>query len=315
MPLTGKYLKYSPKITLEIFTLIWDKLSEAYESHSNGVEVEYNHAFKKNNGFLRLINHSSKFGVYYSKEHLIETTVQEILGYDPFVKEDFVLPEKWCIKHTNNKELHKFFEEYNHGGYNNSSTNFLHYPRYDGSKCLSPIIKFGYTEITFEQFKKYVLKESVEKPKQQLAVFPSEGFCKTDSVELRGYLKNKFPNYTQKNWDKKYTIIAWNSVGYWWCEERSGKPEYTLEQLKPFFNVKEEIISEYVECIENVTKNPVGIELGKIYKVLSKVQCNCKTNSDIYLLDCKGAPNKTCWDCNKKLPDNAYMASRFKPST
>ena len=28
MPLTGKYLKYSPEITLEIFTLIWDKLVE-----------------------------------------------------------------------------------------------------------------------------------------------------------------------------------------------------------------------------------------------------------------------------------------------
>lgn len=47
MPLKGKYLKYSPEITLEIFTLVWNKLSEAYEPHSNGVEVEYNHAFKK----------------------------------------------------------------------------------------------------------------------------------------------------------------------------------------------------------------------------------------------------------------------------
>ena len=95
MPLTGKYLKYSPEITLEIFTLIWDKLSETYKPHSNGVEVEYNHAFKKNNGFLKLIDNNSSFGVYYSKENLIETTVQEILGYDPFVKNDFVLPEKW----------------------------------------------------------------------------------------------------------------------------------------------------------------------------------------------------------------------------
>ena len=90
MPLTGKYLKYSPEITLEVFTLIWDKLSKIYQSHSNGVKLEYNY-FKKNNGFLRLIDNNSSFGVYYSKEHLIETTVQEILGYDPFVK-DFILP-------------------------------------------------------------------------------------------------------------------------------------------------------------------------------------------------------------------------------
>lgn len=43
MSLTGKYLKYSPEITLEIFTLVWDKLIElGFKPKNNNINSEFN---------------------------------------------------------------------------------------------------------------------------------------------------------------------------------------------------------------------------------------------------------------------------------
>ncbi len=66
-------------------------------------------------------------------------------------KEEFVLPEKWCIKldSDNYKTLNPFYIEAK--GYHHS--NKIRYNNW------SDKIEIGYTEITLEQFKKYVLKE------------------------------------------------------------------------------------------------------------------------------------------------------------
>lgn len=74
------------------------------------------------------------------------------------IVEDFVLPEKWCIKDV--KEVKEFFENYNHGGYTCSNNAYLHYPRIV-DRCYFKEIQKDYTEITLEQFKKYVLNEKV----------------------------------------------------------------------------------------------------------------------------------------------------------
>ena len=98
MPLTKKYLKYSPEITLEIFTLVWNKLIERGFNAQQGnyfLSEEYN-CFSCKFQILKL-NSEEKFGAYSSKYLELETTVQKILGYDPFVKDNFVLPEKWYI--------------------------------------------------------------------------------------------------------------------------------------------------------------------------------------------------------------------------
>lgn len=295
MPLTGKYLKYSPEITLEIFTLVWNKLIE------NGCKFDYSkeiifERFKFTERKLRKQPDGDYVYPLRGDNGCKETTVQEILGYDPFVKEEFVLPKKWFVKH--NKIIGKWFDnKLSTYCYENSNFNYLYYPAHNDSHIFDTVLE-DYTEITFEQFKKYVLKESVEKPKQQLTVFPSEGFCKADSVELRSYLKNKFPNCTQKNWNKKHTITAWNSTGYWWCEEKSGKPEYSLEQLKPFFNIEipKESILEYVECIEGYSDQ---FTKGKIYKISTTFTNDYHYHTEI---DDRGLPNG--WSKNK-----------FKPST
>lgn len=84
------------------------------------------------------------------------------LYVEPKVKakivDDFVLPEKWCIKDV--KEVKHFFENYNYGNYSCRNIAYLHYPKIK-DYCYFETIQKDYTEITLEQFKKYVLNEKV----------------------------------------------------------------------------------------------------------------------------------------------------------
>lgn len=74
------------------------------------------------------------------------------------IVDDFVLPEKWCIKDV--KEVKEFFENYNYGNYSCRNIAYLHYPKIR-DYCYFETIQKDYTEITLEQFKKYVLNEKV----------------------------------------------------------------------------------------------------------------------------------------------------------
>ena len=161
MPLTNKYLRYSPEITLEIFTLVWDKLIKTglKGSHSESVAKKYSN-FKSLYSYLELSSDLSCFECYEECSEKLETTVQEILGYNPFVKDDFVLPEKWCIKTPRFSNAPKEIiswrvDTLQKGNWCNSgylSNTGYHYDE----------IKPDYTEITFDQFKKYVLKEDFD---------------------------------------------------------------------------------------------------------------------------------------------------------
>ena len=86
------------------------------------------------------------------------------------LEKEFVLPEKWCINKLANLEIigewfnknsdvpaeHRSFVDYC-TDLNNFP--YLHYPKYSLGSCVSKEVQKGYTEITFEQFKKYVMKE------------------------------------------------------------------------------------------------------------------------------------------------------------
>ena len=84
-----KYLKYSPEITFDIFKLVWDKLiGLRYLSH-NSISIEDRYEeFKGKYPYFR--EHSYRpleFNCYAETKDFKETTVQEILGYNPFIKE------------------------------------------------------------------------------------------------------------------------------------------------------------------------------------------------------------------------------------
>ena len=84
-----KYLKYEPKITLEIFTLVWNRLIElGYKSFYDITVKERYNEFKERSGyFMTTEAHPNLFNCYNFADTYTKTTVEEILGYNPFIKE------------------------------------------------------------------------------------------------------------------------------------------------------------------------------------------------------------------------------------
>lgn len=70
----------------------------------------------------------------------------------------FVLPKKYCVRHYKAVVNHIFKLENITCGFSENLNLFSHFPKSNDKYCFRDIQK-GYTEITIEQFKKYVLKE------------------------------------------------------------------------------------------------------------------------------------------------------------
>lgn len=67
------------------------------------------------------------------------------------------LPEKWCIRLAKREDWKNIFSKYEvfRRNYNGNSPNSY----YSDSECSHDLIAKGYTEITIDQFKQWVLKE------------------------------------------------------------------------------------------------------------------------------------------------------------
>jgi len=85
--------------------------------------------------------------------------------------DEFVLPEKWAVKRTKeaSSKVNEWLTKGTTVSYFSCDDEYAHYPNYQtnsgfyGGKHIKPSIQEGYTEITFEQFKEYVLKENTMK--------------------------------------------------------------------------------------------------------------------------------------------------------
>ena len=241
MPLQNKFLRYSPEITLEIFTLVYNKLIEngINPSHKESITTKYDN-FSGTENYLQLDGNGDYFECYEEDYGLIETTVQEILGYDPFVKDEFVLPEKWCIKIQTNG-FPKEVAQWRKSSWSNPGYMFYNGMWDDDNRI-------GHEEITFDQFKKYVLKEDFDwdlyetksEPKQSLK---QAVHCKTqeewDFVKVKAGKLNaiKISNYCKSSCclnleDKtRATIDYYSGKGYQilsfqeWCDLNGYKME------------------------------------------------------------------------------------------
>lgn len=83
-----------------------------------------------------------------------KATAQEIIEH--FEKKEFMLPEKWCVKVTvkNSSYLNAF-------AFTSGYYGLCNFNKYFTSDIVAGVkTGNGYTEITFDQFKKYVLKET-----------------------------------------------------------------------------------------------------------------------------------------------------------
>lgn len=241
MPLKGKYLKYSPEITLEIFTLVWDKLIE------NGCKFEYSKEiiFERFKFHERVLRYDSNGNYVYpltENNSCKKTTVQEILGYDPFVKDDFVLPDKWCIKTTkdeNGKLIGKWFDKQSmcrcyydtcFGEYYNSY-NLLNESIILGGNLAASFasleVREGYIEITFEQFKKYILKQNTKEDKE---VIPEYVECISN---FNHFTKGKIYNWPEPKNDDGFIRTDLTSIKRWELRFKPSTKEAFDAQNKP----------------------------------------------------------------------------------
>jgi len=117
--------------------------------------------------------------------------IQEYLpdGHIDKTIKEFTLPEKWCIRQSAGEEVYKWFnKKYDVTSFPTGNYNYL-----VNSECsvYSDYIPQGYTEITFEQFKKYVLKDYIKESKEVILEY----------VECIGLLESKV-----QGWSNYYTI-------------------------------------------------------------------------------------------------------------
>lgn len=211
MDFRNKYLKYTPEITFDIFQKVWDKLIESgYLPVGNYYVEEGFGDFKTLYCYLRTTEtHPMEFNCYSVIPALfwVETTVQEILGYDPFVRDDdFVLPKNWCCKITEES-----IEIFNNWRISMSK----HYLQKEIDKKYPYITNNGScnyttmgTEITFDQFKKYVLKQDVEESKEVIPEYVEciswFGIPFTPSKiykVVNGKVKDNYGNHKITDWD------------------------------------------------------------------------------------------------------------------
>lgn len=194
--------------------------------------------------------------------------------------EEFILPEKWCIMRTvnNYKIINDWFNKNNTRNYTFDCTAYYIY-----SGCLNgnwiiinTTINPDYTEITFEQFCKYVLKENImEKEiigyKCPINLYGGK-LKKGDILDQKGSAQGL--SYS-KNLDNKYYIPkeiveTWEPV---YKQEELKLGEYIIEFKKNSIKVNnQEFDSEELlfikSHIEKSSDNLVFIKGIKIIKEL-----------------------------------------------
>ena len=162
MDFRNKYLKYKPEITFDIFQKVWDKLIENGYIPISKYDVERGFGdFKTLYCYLRTTETQPMIFNCYSvipAHFWVETTVQEILGYNPFVKDDdFVLPEKWYVEvTTENKNVLNDWKIKQQWPLSLYSFDYEFIVENGGGYIYEESIK-DRVKITFGQFKKYVL--------------------------------------------------------------------------------------------------------------------------------------------------------------
>ena len=181
--------------------------------------------------------------------------------------EEFVLPETWFIKSTpeNYEVIKKWLIENDHSGsnwcfYSSNDNRYLTY-RFTHSEDCDYLISKGGSEITFEQFKKHVLKENnmsnktiigykLIKPEYREAVFSISNLANIETFE---HYKSLECSSNIEGYDKAIVKLQNAKVFNLWFE--------------PIYKKEEEYkVGDYI----TVTKERKGFngELGKTYKIL-----------------------------------------------
>lgn len=186
----------------------------------------------------------------------VELTLEEFKSY--FLEEEMELPEKWQLAVTN--ENKSTLEKWRKNG---TICAFTKLGYINSNEGYWSDYKFGdeYTEITFEEFKKYVLKEKeFVLPKYWRILGNEESFdivakffnecTKSNVYKKEYYLDNWFYSHNLAN---DAYILSSNPANYFVSQKIEEKfEEITLEQFKKHVLKKEKSFPEYwaIKCLK-----------------------------------------------------------------
>lgn len=202
-------------------------------------------------------------------DNFISSTKEEYDAQFIIKEPEFVLPEKWWIKVIDTVEDRivcnwinkKFNKNYNSGyiggnGYCYSNTVLVNNDYYCINIPRYIIIFKNYTEITFKQFKQYVLKEPIEQVEELQQ--PSEN---ASIEEILEYCKKKYPTGTKcKNYYSKTETFYVEEIVK---SSFSHKGIYT--QNGRYCIYYEGRYVEIIETVETKQKSKINETINKTY--------------------------------------------------
>ena len=223
-----------------------------------------------------------------NKSNLPVQSVKEFLKMINEKEPEFVLPEKWCIK-LDNIEVVNYCNKYGKcPPYELADTLYAHFPSFDNICTTSKEVKKDYTEITFEQFKKYVLKQ--EEPLFEVG------------TQFR-HRRNNSLDYTISSINNNQVEVSWNN--------NKSSTFYSLTDTTHFFKnkiwIKKE--PEYKYTPEYCKNNKVAIFVKTQSDIdgLKQLNCTgCMVSLNSYTNGFYTIPSKDTWGTNKTYIEKNY---------
>lgn len=237
---------------------------------------------------------------YNTSGHLMQEVSE-----DEYKLQEGILPEKWCVFPGNIEEMKIVFnwaklQPYCNGGISKSETfDNWHFHNLVSFDYLGRYRMYEETKITFEQFKKYVLKEDVmSKQAQTFKITGSKSLLKamwSDLLEA-GYTEKSYApdnNYKQSNEyistnlnskcslsDKEdFKVLYCGNVGgdfhktFNLPEQYTEALEFAKQQLDPSFWAPKFEVGDYVVVLSDESyhygnsNGPEKPVVGQIYKI------------------------------------------------
>jgi len=182
----------------------------------------------------------------HSKDYWValEFTILPTILLSDFLEEEFVLPEKWFIKITDeNKEVLNEWKR--NTKFKHAITEKESFVVENGDMYVTNYWSNNRAEITFEQFKKYVLKqETMEK-------------------EIIGYkLIKEYPNFKSLGYFEKYTTGKLSQYPEYW------QPVYKEEfKVGDWVTCKEGFLESDSEYAKKENKAGLGYKSNKTFQI------------------------------------------------
>lgn len=240
-------------------------LNEIY-THENGniVKYEYLNNFNqvcgkfiggnKNNFCSDMQNHAGRFNIDKlrlptpQEKHWLESCIKldKFISFNEAMKtfDDFILPKKWLLKVTNeNRDCINLYRKLHN---RNELTHYSIYNYISYNKGEGWLSSLGGEEITFEQFKKYVLKEKTIEKVEELPQFKIietiETIIKVENNEgslfMIGDIVKSESNQKGKILNFKYSADKSNIIAITEFQRNNG---ININKIEHFIEVKSDL--------------------------------------------------------------------------